>query len=685
MNTTGAALQFQLKMGLTLPDILENLFRDLPKGEVLIVSLLSFLTAATAVAVINLILLNGDERQGVDLGLEKLYGRRIYRLGILAGLWIPGLVAWFGPGSRWVRFFLALLGFIIVVLIVIVTRILQSWLTKGQSGVCPLVYTTPEDSFGFEGQRRSLFHKLDDWLHRKLDPRRLIDSWIVSWIVKLPIQLRRFLPKEGYFHPLDGGSWEHLYSGHWYAVVLFAFTALFYTIAAVFKGRDLGSSPMFPTLAFVLLLFMLLCSTLTGLTFLLDRYRIPLLSVLTVFLAAGLVITKDHIYRIIPSSNTPKLLTPAEVIGANGHERVIVVAAAGGGIQAAGWTARVLGGLQDEIGEDFGESVRLISGVSGGSVGAMYFANSFKNGPPDENSLRNTWKFAMESSLDDIAWGLVIPDLLTTLVPLPLEVDRGWALEKAFSRRGDLDDVRLSRWVELTNAGKLPPVIFNATLVESGEPFLFSTTDFPSIFREGQQRRQISFWQAAENKWDIAVTTAARLSATFPFVSPTARSSHGESNRLLQHIADGGYYDNYGTITLATWLHDALTNIDANAPLRLVLILQILPFSQEDEKPVKKRGWPFQLVSPLTTVVSVRTASQGFHSSQRLELLSQLWSAQSIEICVVPVQFESVGKECEDNEPPLSWRLRESQKGCIENAWEKEKPQLVQQVRTFLQ
>jgi hypothetical protein len=51
----------------------------------------------------------------------------------------------------------------------------------------------------------------------------------------------------------------------------------------------------------------------------------------------------------------------------------VVVAASGGGITASLWTARVLTALQGEVGTDFTRSIRLISSVSGGSVGTMYF------------------------------------------------------------------------------------------------------------------------------------------------------------------------------------------------------------------------------------------------------------------------------------------------------------------------
>ena len=63
-------------------------------------------------------------------------------------------------------------------------------------------------------------------------------------------------------------------------------------------------------------------------------------------------------------------------------DRIILVAAGGGGIQASAWTARVLTGLEEICAEKrpgrFSQSVKLLSGVSGGSVGIMYFVTACK-------------------------------------------------------------------------------------------------------------------------------------------------------------------------------------------------------------------------------------------------------------------------------------------------------------------
>jgi len=72
------------------------------------------------------------------------------------------------------------------------------------------------------------------------------------------------------------------------------------------------------------------------------------------------------------------------VEAAQQHRPVVVIAAGGGGIQSAAWTTSVLDQLGKRLKADSGgaydlpHSIRLISGVSGGSVGGMFYAECFQ-------------------------------------------------------------------------------------------------------------------------------------------------------------------------------------------------------------------------------------------------------------------------------------------------------------------
>ena len=124
----------------------------------------------------------------------------------------------------------------------------------------------------------------------------------------------------------------------------------------------------------------------------------------------------------------------------------MVVAAAGGGIQAAAWTAKVLTELHARYGQDFTRSVRLVSGVSGGSVGLMYYLDRYEQlreaRTPEETAavLHAINQQARASSLEASAWGVAFYDLAPTFLPVRrlwpgLLRDRGTVLEDLWSTR----------------------------------------------------------------------------------------------------------------------------------------------------------------------------------------------------------------------------------------------------------
>jgi len=80
--------------------------------------------------------------------------------------------------------------------------------------------------------------------------------------------------------------------------------------------------------------------------------------------------------------------------------------------------------------------------------------------------------------------------------------------------------------------------------------------------------------------YDIDVVTAARLSATFSYVSPISRYvGENENPERNYHIADGGYFDNSGMVTMVEWLNEWL-DPQKGLNIKRVLLLQINAFPE---------------------------------------------------------------------------------------------------------
>ncbi|MEE8523660.1 MAG: patatin-like phospholipase family protein, partial [Thermoanaerobaculia bacterium] len=467
---------------------------------------------------------------------------------------------------------------------------------------------------------------------------------------------------------LGDGYWDrsrnrvepgHALAVTWAVLMALLYAAGYFVLHPLRSGHDLV-----PTLVYALVLIMLLESVLSGAAFFLDKFRAPLLLCLLIY--AGVMnqlFPKDHYFQLRPSPAEPPSLEVAvrqrldlqrRFLSEDQEPVLTVVAASGGGIQAAAWTAQVLAGLQQEIGEDFTRSIHLISSVSGGSVGSFFFLRGADPalGAPRSATLEPIRRAATSSSLEATAWGLSYPDFLRGFLPFIIErrYDRAWAMELSWLEAADrmLDgDGReasgggsglwLSDWMRAAAEGWLPGVIFNSTIVEDGHQLLISNLDLPEL----KEYQPVPGGQTLARRYpghgtvDLPLVTGARLSATFPYVTPQARAMSWrdeEAELPGWHLADGGYFDNSGLVAALEWLLELGTPAaepfepwgEALKPFAKILLVQINAFppkcSAEDlsrdagstgrTRSEDAKGWFYSALGPLSTIIRVRTTIQ---------------------------------------------------------------------------
>ena len=489
-----------------------------------------------------------------------------------------------------------------------------------------------------------------------------------------------------------------------------------------------------PALGFVLLLLMNVNWFLAGLTFFWDRFRTPLLGlfVLAAVMAVYLTSSSDNYYRLQPGGL--QSISPSQVLAQRiaDAKPIVIVTTAGGGIQANTWTVRVMAGLQSFVpGGKFADSVTLVSSVSGGATGALFFLNQYHQGAdaahggfsPEETckqvSAATTvdeclMDIAERPGLDDVAWALAYRDVPRVVFPYftgvagrlfsklrtgflkldqeeGLYLDRGRMLERSWAQRGISG--KLSDWQAGLTEGWRPASIFNSTIAETGEAFLFSTTNFGSVdaphtqeqATTARRRPQTETFKHAYPSSDIDLVTAARLASGFPYVLPAARPLHAskspddeseQSLELRRHLIDGGYYDNYGVDTAVQWLDEALQqlhNMNSRLP-REILIVQIRSFpgkelatsgdtsSSADPTPLY-RGWPFQLIAPVVGLLNVRSTGQLLHDRYELSLLQDKWGTVDFKNRAGQVEqrprIRFAGFEFQDHNAPLSFAMNE--------------------------
>jgi hypothetical protein len=676
--------------------LLENLF-DLKAFGIFFVSLVAFLTAWATMAILRLLLLYGPRRFNVPrCGVSKRFGWGYFaRHGLLAlpiavGATLKsGAQLWSGDvgANAWKGYAIAIL----MVVLGLAASLAILWVAM----LLQRFFTLPDDSQIDNPEQMYV----DLLLPSPRPGQQLIDKAYSANSLPRLTKWHRVM-QEKFFGKLGPGYLDRKHGGLHIGLLLS--TSLFFTSLVVYVGIGiaiylrLGEPSSLPALSYALLLVMLVSWGLSGLSFFFDRYRLPVLIPLAIVLTITAQFSQsDYYYQLLPleKNETTKALTPTEAIRQNeqpdDQSSIIAVAASGGGIQAAAWTARVLTGLQEIHSEKFGRRIRLISSVSGGSVGVMYFVNAYQDGFIDKEKLPTILNRSMASSIDAVGWGLVYPDFMRLLCPvcqisILRDIDRGQALEEAWLRtegqtEAGLGAATLSKWREDARRRRRPAVIFNTTITDTGERLLLATSeptkgsqDKPGMKGKGFR----SFFDLYPDK-DIKVVTAARLSASFPYASPAARANI-EGPQF--HIVDGGYYDNYGISSLAQWLEEALAE---NLKVNRALILQIraFPVGEEEKEPKNQprtqRGWFYQAFAPVSTLLNVRTAGQSAHNQVELDLLRQVLRNRNIQVETVEFEFRdpdspsSCNKAEKNYNPPLSWHLTSKQKKEIDNEWKR--------------
>jgi hypothetical protein len=463
--------------------------------------------------------------------------------------------------------------------------------------------------------------------------------------------------------------------GHVLAWVACTESFVLYALIGFSKFTRLGYPTYVSTLACVLLLVLTLCWIASGAAFFLDRYRVPVLGALLLLpLVTSTCPSSDHFYLTLAGGKgySPP---PADVINLS-DKPVIVVATTGGGIQAGAWTARVLTGLDRALRTDFGDtfssSIRMISSVSGGGVGALHFVDKYQNGRFDPRDADLVVKQADASSLDEVAWGLTYPDFWRAFVPLPVhgvQVDRGQALEWAWAAHDPRVRASLAEWRTDVAAGRRPANIFNATIVDTGQPLLIGTARVGWDDDAGLQNFEDRY-----QEFDIQAVTAARLSATFTYAAPAVRP---DGSGPPFHIVDGGYYDNYGMASAMAWIHDGAHD---SGVVRHVLLIQIHDSPTDSTStPDSWHGTFYQVWAPLEAVLNVRSTGQRSHNENELNLLKS-------KLCAVEhVRLDSTTFEFGGTNAPLSWHLTGRDKMNLDREWARQSTGTsVGDVRNFL-
>jgi hypothetical protein len=260
---------------------------------------------------------------------------------------------------------------------------------------------------------------------------------------------------------------------------------------------------------------------------------------------------------------------------------VIFIATQGGGIRALNWTTRTLHFLDSAYG-DFLRQTFVISGVSGGGVGAMAYL-AFRHDRHYGNlgvvSPDSVFKaFTRQDFLSPLTASLAFGDNLQKLLPVPVaSLERSKILARTWEKyyrdmlgSDTFSESFLRLWYRNGQTDyTLPSLILNGTLAENGQRVITSNLD---VHGARWFSDDIDFFHVAGR--DISCSFAALNCSRFPFI--TSGGLLDSAGVRKGHIIDGGYRENTGLQTiynLYKTVEDRISNPSPDSvDLRLIII-----------------------------------------------------------------------------------------------------------------
>lgn len=360
----------------------------------------------------------------------------------------------------------------------------------------------------------------------------------------------------------------------------------------------------------------------------------------------------------------------------NGPVPLVLVAASGGGLRAAYWSALSLAELQDRD-STFARHVYAMSGVSGGSLGTGLFAAMVRDragaaGGSCAPMAKCVRDFMDDDFLSPILGKMVAPDMLQWFLPFPIgKFDRATALEQSWETSyrevfgtTTMEEPFLQLYADSVRSRDVPVLLLNTTHVQTGKRYISAPVDEAGVFLDARSVRE------AMGR-DQRLSTAIHNSARFTLVSPAGRIDRGDG-QSYGSLVDGGYFENSGLTAIGD-LHAMLSARAGQGTLPpidvSVLYLCNDPVScaadmAKDQPLTSKRGAVGELLSPPMALMATRDA-RGSYARSRV--------THQVQDVALPVHYFQLnvcdGLSITDSEeedadlrdrlvdPPLGWLL----------------------------
>jgi predicted patatin/cPLA2 family phospholipase len=356
--------------------------------------------------------------------------------------------------------------------------------------------------------------------------------------------------------------------------------------------------------------------------------------------------------------------------------KLIIVNTSGGGSRSALWTVSVLQKLQKASDGDVMKHTQLITGASGGMVGAAYFRELALREQLGKLKSSTDAKYREKISkdmLNKLAFMASTHDIFIRYQKVKINgqsytMDRGYAFESQLheNTNGVLRHT-LGYYTKYEKTGTIPTMIFTPTIVNDGRRLFISSqpTNFITSgayanteLSNSYENIDIQSLLQNQNVNDLQFSSVLRASATFPFVMPMITLPTTPEIQLM----DAGIRDNYGGKTMVQFLDVMKDWIAENTSG--VIVVQIRDVKKVfEEETFRQVSFLDKLFLPFGNMYKNFPRVQDYNQDELIKL-----GVKSMNFPVDVVTFNLLEKK--SDYISLSWHLTTHEKNKIHKAVE---------------
>ena len=413
--------------------------------------------------------------------------------------------------------------------------------------------------------------------------------------------------------------------------------------------------------------------------------------------AVNNAITKEMVTEDI--ANTQQILinwknNVLEKYGEN-KPKLIFINTAGGGLKAAYWTFYLLQKLENETNQKLFDHTVLMTGASGGMIGASYFRELYLRQINNESIQYLDTIFLNDIGLDilnGIATSIATNDIFYPwrnfhYANFTYKKDRAYMFDLKLNEN---TKYRMSKllmdYKQPEQEAKIPMMILGATIINDQRFLFFSPQPISYLikpyikntngFVDNLSTDAVEYMRFFRTKGadSLNFIDALRTNATYPYIMPTVYLPTIPETKAM----DAGIRENTG-LAVSTRFYSVFKEwIDTNTSGVIFISLRVDNKLHEFDKQ-KKSTYISELISPIGSIFNNFLLLQDYNADISF---SYLENASKTDINVLNFNYDQSNKR---KKASMSWHLTNDEKRDIKNAFNQENnQQMLQKLKELL-